>query len=53
MLKLKYVFKNQIFGDVSEYILTEEEIKTGSLQKILNSGMIENGYELVDISRSE
>lgn len=49
--KFRYTFENDIFGDISTYVLTIDEIKQGALQEILNSGMKENGYILIDICR--
>jgi len=48
--KFKYTFKN-IFGDKTIYYLTLEEVKKGVLSQILNSGMRENGYQLIDICK--
>lgn len=45
-------FKNAIFNDISKYTLTETEMKNGALNIILNSGMKENGYELIDICKN-
>ena len=44
--------KNAIFNDISKYTLTETEMKNGALNIILNSGMKENGYELIDICKN-
>jgi len=52
-LKFKLTFKNDIFGDISIYHLTELEMKSGALNKILSSGMRENGYSLIDICKEE
>lgn len=46
-IKFRYVFKNKNFGDLSFYHLTLREVEKGALLKILQSGMIENGYELI------
>ncbi len=47
-LKFRYTFKHKIFKkEVSLYHFTLEEIEKGALIQVLNSGMIENGYELI------
>ena len=50
-LKFKVTFKNDIFGDISIFHLTESEMKNGALPQILKSGMKENGYQLIDICK--
>lgn len=45
--KFRYIFKNKYFSDFSFYYLSLKEIEEGILTKILQSGMIENGYELI------
>jgi len=50
-LKLRYVFKHKEFKDVSLYHFALEEIEKGVLAKVLSSGMIENGYEIVSKDR--
>lgn len=46
--KIRYVFKNRYFCDLSFYYLSLKEIEDGALDKIQQSGMIENGYELIN-----
>jgi len=46
-IKFRYIFKNEIFNDISIYYLTLKEIENGDLNKILKSGMIENGYKII------
>lgn len=46
---MRLIFKNSIFKDISEYNLTPEEVEREAVDKILSSGMLENGYELVYI----
>jgi hypothetical protein len=53
MSSFKVTFKNKIFRDISEYHLTEIEMKMGALPIILQSGMKENGYELIDICKDK
>ena len=61
-LKFRYVFKHKIFNDISMYYFTIKDIENGKVAKVLKSGMIENGYELIardlyigykDINRKE
>jgi len=45
-IKFRYVFKN-IFNDISIYYFTLKEIEDGIANKILDSGMRDNGYEII------
>ena len=45
--KFRYVFKNIISNDISIYYFTLKEIEDGGLNKVLKSGMLENGYRLI------
>jgi len=45
MIKFRYIFQNMIFKkDFILYDLTLKEIRKGYLNKIMKSGIIENGY---------
>jgi len=46
-IKFRYAFKKKLFKDISFYHLTLKQIEEGAVVKILRSGMIENGYELI------
>lgn len=45
--KYRYMFKQIIHRDISFHYLTLKEIEEGAVIKILQSGMIENGYILI------
>lgn len=45
-IKFRYVLKN-LFNDISIYYFTLEEIENNAINKMLNSGMKNNGYKII------